>query len=222
MTSFVAVYGLYGCLAVAAIVWLRAPRVERLDLRVVVATSIAALYLGLVAARLLMKFMGKADIDSALIHTFDNGFVSGHTALAAAIALAIAARHRLIAGGLGMAAVAVGAAEVAAGAHDWPDIAMGLALGVLAAVIGYAVFTLQLRRDRLFWHAYDVPPDAILFSDMTDGDLGEIHHPPTNRWKVHSEPAPVEAPCRSRWGTPSRTHVPKHRASSVHAPSARH
>lgn len=80
-------------------------------------------------------------------HAPDNGFPSDHSSAAGLMATLVLLRRRWIAGiwfALGAAAVAWG--RVASGVHHLLDVAAGLGLGVVAAVIGVAGVTLLLAK----------------------------------------------------------------------------
>lgn len=83
-------------------------------------------------------------------HAPDNGFPSDHSAAVGLMAALVLLRRRWISGVL----LAIGAALVAWGrvashVHHLLDVSVGLAAGVLAAVLGLAAMTLLARRTPL-------------------------------------------------------------------------
>jgi undecaprenyl-diphosphatase len=101
-------------------------------------------------------------------HDPDNGMPSDHSALAGLMAALVLLRRRWIAGiwfALGAAAVAW--ARVAAGVHHLLDVAVGLGLGAVAAVIGLTGMTLLLAKTPIArvrplgrWLAADPAPNV--------------------------------------------------------------
>jgi undecaprenyl-diphosphatase len=79
-------------------------------------------------------------------HARDNGFPSDHSIAAGLIATLVLLRSRLYGALFALAAFCVAAARVAAHVHHVQDVVAGLALGAIAAVIGYYVTAAVLRR----------------------------------------------------------------------------
>jgi membrane-associated phospholipid phosphatase len=81
-------------------------------------------------------------------HARDNGFPSDHSLAAGLIATLVLLRSRVYGSVFALAALCVAASRVAAHVHHVQDVAAGLALGAIAAVIGYYVAAAVLGRLR--------------------------------------------------------------------------
>lgn len=79
-------------------------------------------------------------------HARDNGFPSDHSIAAGLIATLVLLRSRLYGALFALAAFCVAASRVAAHVHHVQDVAGGLVLGAIAAVIGYYVTAAVLGR----------------------------------------------------------------------------
>lgn len=82
-------------------------------------------------------------------HAPDNGFPSDHSSAAGLIAAVIALRHRWYGALLGIAAIAVAWARVAAHVHHVQDVVAGLVFGVVAALIAALIVRVVFERTRL-------------------------------------------------------------------------
>jgi undecaprenyl-diphosphatase len=138
--SFVAQDGLYAVAVLAVVVWLLMPRPEKVAVAV-------EMVVGLVAMGVLVKAAGALHTDPRpfvvdpsvhpwFSHPADNGFPSDHTALASGIALLVTTYRRWIGLALVVVSVGIGASRVAAHVHHPQDIAAGLVIGLLAALLG--------------------------------------------------------------------------------------
>lgn len=170
-------YLLYAMVVGFALVWLMAER-----RRGKVELAVGAI-LGLIVVLIFIKvasvsyfdtrpFVSIADggdgVTPLITHAPDNGFPSDHSAAAGLIATLVLLRRRWLAGvwfALGALAVAWG--RVASGVHHLLDVATGLGVGAVAAVVGVAGMTLLLRRVPLAtvgpigrWVAGDAPDAA--------------------------------------------------------------
>lgn len=90
---------------------------------------------------------GGDGITPIIPHAPDNGFPSDHSSAAGLMAALVLLRRKWFAGiwfALGALAVAWG--RVAAGVHHLLDVAVGLGLGAIAAVIGVLCMTFLLRK----------------------------------------------------------------------------
>jgi undecaprenyl-diphosphatase len=131
--------------------WLiREPRSEKLN---VAATAAVGLVLTLVFITIAAKlhndprpFVQNPHLHPLIAHSADNGFPSDHSAAAGLITTLIALRDRLLGAALGVCAIVVAAARVAAHIHHVQDVVAGLALGVLAALIATALLKVIARR----------------------------------------------------------------------------
>ena len=140
LIAWTANYLLWAMLAAAGAVWLfREDRDGRIRLA-------AAAVLGLVLALGFIvtaahlhddprPFVVNPRLHPLISHSADNGFPSDHSAAAGLIAALVWFRHRWIGLLLAVAAVVLAAARVAAHVHHVQDVAVGLALGALAATV---------------------------------------------------------------------------------------
>ena len=164
VVSMVAQYGLYVVAALAVVVWLTVPRVEKVAMAV-------EMVVGLVVVAILVRVAGVLHTDPRpfvqdpsmhpwFSHPADNGFPSDHTAVAA-VAAFVVVRRRLGAGLVLLAiTVLIGAARVLAHVHHLQDVVAGLVIGLVAAVAG-----------ALAWRA--VGNWTLVRLRMLDGGAGE-------------------------------------------------
>lgn len=154
-----ATYLLYAMVVGFALVWLLAE-----SRRGKVELAVAAI-LGLVVVLIFIKIASTAYFDPRplmpvadggdgvtplIAHAPDNGFPSDHSSAAGLLAALVLLRRRWIAGAwFALGAVAVAWGRVAAGVHHLLDVATGLGLGALAAVVGVAGMTLLLKKTPL-------------------------------------------------------------------------
>lgn len=150
---FVATYLIWIMVAGFVAVWVFAE-----DRRGKLTLGLAAV-VGLILTVVFLKIAGSVYDDprpfvsehlpNLLHHAADNGFPSDHSAAAGLIAAVIAIRHRWYGLLLAIAAGVVAWSRVAANAHHVVDVVTGLALGVVAAVLGTLLVTVILRRTSL-------------------------------------------------------------------------
>jgi undecaprenyl-diphosphatase len=93
-------------------------------------------------------FVVNPNLHPLISHSADNGFPSDHATAGGLIAVLIWFRHRRLGLLFGLAAVALAAARVAAHVHHVQDVAVGLALGALAATAGTLLVGAALSRLR--------------------------------------------------------------------------
>jgi len=142
--SMVAQGGLYVAAVLAVVVWLTVPRPEKVAMAV-------EMVVGLVAVAILVRLAGVLHTDPRpfvqdpsihpwFSHPADNGFPSDHTAVAALTAFVVVRRR--LGAGLALLAIAVliGAARVLAHVHHVQDVVAGVAIGLLAALVGAVVW----------------------------------------------------------------------------------
>ncbi len=91
-------------------------------------------------------FVQNAAISPLIPHAPDNGFPSDHSSAAGLIAVLVALRHRFYGLVLAVLAAAVAWARTAAKVHHLLDVAVGLALGAIAAGLATLLVTWLLRR----------------------------------------------------------------------------
>jgi len=148
----VAQYGIFVVAAGALVVWLLCSRHEKVALAVqAVVTMIVVAVLVKVAAALHTDprpFVVDPHLHPLFAHPADNGFPSDHTALASGIALLVTTYRRWIGLALVVVSVAIGVSRVAAHVHHPQDIAAGLVIGLLAALVGWLSWRLVGSRVR--------------------------------------------------------------------------
>ncbi len=140
----VAKYAVFLVALGAALVWLRARRRDQLSMVVAAALTLLLVWGAITLAGHLWTDPRPFAVDGStplIAHPADNGFPSDHTVLGAAIAAAVMFWRRWVGLGLMLVAVAVGAARVAAHIHHVPDVAGGLAIGIVCAVVGVLLAT---------------------------------------------------------------------------------
>ena len=133
--TFAAQYLLFIMVAAFAAIWLfGTDRAGKLRLG-------GAAVIGLVLAVVFLAVAGKLHSDPRLHplfqHARDNGFPSDHSIAAGLIAGLVLFRSRLWGAVFALAAFCVAVARAAAHVHHVQDVAAGLILGGIAAVIGY-------------------------------------------------------------------------------------
>jgi undecaprenyl-diphosphatase len=138
----VAQYALFVVALGAAVVWLRAPRAEKLPFAV-------AAIVAMVAVAVAVKLGGTLWTDPRPFvgggrtplfpHPADNGFPSDHTALAVAVSAVVMLWSRRAGAVLLTTALLIGTARVLAHVHHVPDILAGAAIGMLCAGLGLLV-----------------------------------------------------------------------------------
>ncbi len=140
--TFVAQYLLFIMVAAFAAFWLfgtdRAGKL-RLGGAAVIGLVLAVVFL-VVAGKLHSDprpFVQNPRLHPLFPHARDNGFPSDHSIAAGLIAGLVLFRSRLWGTVFALAALCVAAARVAAHVHHVQDVAAGLILGGIAAVIGY-------------------------------------------------------------------------------------
>jgi undecaprenyl-diphosphatase len=139
----VAQYLLFVLAAVAAVVWLTLGRAGRLTLAAQAVVGLALVGVGLWLAASLhadpRPFVHDRASRPLFPHAADNGFPSDHSA-AAGLLTALVARYRRWIGVLvGVGAVAIAWARVAAHVHHAQDVVAGLGIGLVAGVLGIVI-----------------------------------------------------------------------------------
>jgi membrane-associated phospholipid phosphatase len=134
---------------VAAVVWLRVPRTQKLRFAAEALVALAAVAVLVKVAGALhtdvRPFVADPHLRAWFAHTADDGFPSDHTALAFAVALVVLAHRRTAGVVLVAVALAIGAARVLAHVHHLQDIGAALLIGAVAAGLGLAVGSLASR-----------------------------------------------------------------------------
>jgi undecaprenyl-diphosphatase len=146
----VAQYLLFGLALVAGLVWLTLDRAGRVRLAAEAVLGLAVLGLGIWLAGTLhvdpRPFVQDPSVHPLFPHPADNGFPSDHAA-AGGLMTALVLRHRRTLGVLvGIGAVLVAAARVAAHVHHVQDVVAGLLIGFAAGGIGILLTTFAAAR----------------------------------------------------------------------------
>jgi undecaprenyl-diphosphatase len=146
----VAQYLLFGLALFAGLTWLALDRAGKLRLAVEAVLGLALLGLGIWIAGSLhvdpRPFVQDPSTAALFPHQADNGFPSDHAA-AAGLLTALVVRHRRALGVLvGIGAVLVAAARVAAHVHHVQDVVAGLLLGVVAGVVAILLTRIAAAR----------------------------------------------------------------------------
>lgn len=138
LTVLVAQYLLYVLALVAVLVWLTLGRRDKLVLAGQTVLGLALVLIGIKVAGSLHtdpRPFVQAHVQPLFAHVADNGFPSDHSAAGALLATLIFAYRRRIGVLIGVGAVLIGSARVIAKVHHVQDIAAGLLIGVLAALL---------------------------------------------------------------------------------------
>src|SRR3954452_4206361 len=145
----VAQYLLFGLALLAGLTWLTLDRAGRLRLGIEAVVGLAVLGLAIWIAGSLhvdpRPFVQDPSTAALFPHPADNGFPSDHAA-AGGLLTALVVRHRRTPGVLiGVGAVLVAAARVAAHVHHVQDVVAGLLLGLVAGIVGILVTRIAAR-----------------------------------------------------------------------------
>jgi membrane-associated phospholipid phosphatase len=146
----VAQYLLFGLALLAGLTWLALDRPGKLRLA-------AEALLGLAVLGVFIWLAGSLHVDprpfvsdpasSPLFpHPADNGFPSDHAAAGGLLAILVLRYRRTLGVVVGVGAVLIAVARVAAHVHHAQDVVAGLALGVLAGALAIAITTIVLPR----------------------------------------------------------------------------
>src|SRR3954454_12998671 len=146
----VAQYLLFGLALLAGLTWLTLDRAGKLRLGIEAVVGLAVLGLAIWIAGSLhvdpRPFVQDPSTAALFPHPADNGFPSDHAA-AGGLLTALVVRHRRTPGVLiGVGAVLVAAARVAAHVHHVQDVVAGLLLGLVAGLVGVLVTRIVAAR----------------------------------------------------------------------------
>jgi membrane-associated phospholipid phosphatase len=147
---WVAQYLLFGLALLAGLTWLTLDRAGKLRLAAEAVVGLAVLGLGIWLAGSLhvdpRPFVQDPSLHPLFPHPADNGFPSDHAA-AGGLLTALVLRHRRTLGVVvGVGAVLVAAARVAAHVHHLQDVVAGLLLGLAAGAVAVLVTTVVAAR----------------------------------------------------------------------------
>jgi membrane-associated phospholipid phosphatase len=146
-------YALFVLAAVAGVVWLTLDGGGKVRLAAEGVVGLAVVGAGIWLAAHLhtdpRPFVHDPASRPLFAHAADNGFPSDHSAAAGLLTGLVLAHRRLLGVLVGVGAVLVGWARVAAHVHHAQDVVAGLSLGLVAAALAvWAVHLLQGRFDR--------------------------------------------------------------------------
>jgi membrane-associated phospholipid phosphatase len=154
----VAQYLLFGLALLAGLTWLTLDRTEKLRLALETVLGLALLGLGIWIAGSLhtdpRPFVQDPSTVALFPHPADNGFPSDHAAAGGLLATLVLRHRRTLGAVVGVGAVLVAAARVAAHVHHLQDVAAGLLLGLAAGVL--AILLTRIAAPRLIRSA-DLP-----------------------------------------------------------------
>lgn len=145
----VAQYLLWVLVAAAALVWLTVDRAGKVVLAAQAVVGLVLVGIGIWLAGHLhtdpRPFVHDPHSTPLFPHAADNGFPSDHSA-AAGLLTALVARYRRVVGALvGIGAVLIAWARVAAHVHHLQDVVAGLLIGVVAGVLAIVVVDAAVR-----------------------------------------------------------------------------
>jgi membrane-associated phospholipid phosphatase len=145
----VAQYLLFGLALLAGLTWLALDRRGKLRLAVEAVLGLAVLGVAIwVAAALHVDprpFVHDPSSAPLFAHPADNGFPSDHAAAGGLLTALVFWYRRALGVVVGVGAVLIGVARVAAHVHHAQDVVAGLALGVLAGAAGILLATVAAR-----------------------------------------------------------------------------
>jgi undecaprenyl-diphosphatase len=146
----VAQYLLFGLALIAGLMWLTVDRAGKLRLAVAAVLGLALVGLGIWIAGSLhvdpRPFVQDPTTAPLFPHPADNGFPSDHAAAAGLLTALVLWHRRALGVVVGIGAVLVAAARVAAHVHHVQDVAAGLLLGLAAGVLGILVTRIAASR----------------------------------------------------------------------------
>jgi undecaprenyl-diphosphatase len=136
----VAQYLLFLLVAVAGLVWLTRDRAGKVRLAVEAVLGLALVGAGIWLAAHLhtdpRPFVTDPRSAPLFAHPADNGFPSDHSAAAGLLTVLVARYRRLLGALVGIGAVAIAWARVAAHVHHAQDVVAGLGIGAAAGLLG--------------------------------------------------------------------------------------
>jgi undecaprenyl-diphosphatase len=144
---------IYLLVVVAAVVWLTSSRAVKVTLAAQAVVGLVLVGLGILLAGHVHSdprpFMHDPASQPLFAHASGNGFPSDHSSAAGLLTALVFGRRRLVGAAVGVGAVAVGWARVAAHVHHAQDVVAGLLVGAAAgAVAMWLVARLLDRAER--------------------------------------------------------------------------
>jgi membrane-associated phospholipid phosphatase len=145
----VAQYLLFALVLLAGLTWLRLDRAGKLRLAAEAVLGLAVLGLAIWIAGAVhvdpRPFVADPSVTPLFAHPADNGFPSDHAAAGGLLAVLVLRYRRTLGVVVGVGAVLIGVARVAAHVHHAQDVLAGLGLGVLAGAAGILLTALAVR-----------------------------------------------------------------------------
>jgi undecaprenyl-diphosphatase len=146
---WVAQYLLFGLVLLAGLTWLALDRTAKLRMAAAGVLGLAVLGLGIwIAASLHVDprpFVQDPSTQPLFAHPADNGFPSDHAAAGGLLTALVVSYRRALGAVVGVGAVLIGVARVAAHVHHAQDVVAGLALGLLAGAAGIVLTDVVAR-----------------------------------------------------------------------------
>lgn len=139
MTALVAQYLLFVLAAVAGVLWLTLARGDKLRFAVEAGIGLAVVGIGIWVAGSLhvdpRPFVHDPASAPLFPHAADNGFPSDHAAAGGLLTVLVIRRNRVVGLLVGLGALLVAIARVAAHVHHAQDVVAGLAIGVASGAV---------------------------------------------------------------------------------------
>jgi undecaprenyl-diphosphatase len=139
----VAQYLLFGLALLAGLTWLALDRTGKMQIAVEAVLGLAVVGLGIWIAGSLhvdpRPFVQDPSTPALFPHPADNGFPSDHAAAGGLLTALVVGHRRALGAVVGVGAVLVAAARVAAHVHHVQDVVAGLLLGLVAGAVGILI-----------------------------------------------------------------------------------
>lgn len=150
---WVAQYLLFGLALLAGLTWLTLdrPGKVRLAAEAVVGLALVGVFIWIAGALHVdpRPFVHDPASTPLFAHPADNGFPSDHSAAAGLLTVLVLQYRRSLGVVVGVGAVLIAVARVAAHVHHAQDVVAGLALGVLAGALAILITTVVVRRSEV-------------------------------------------------------------------------
>ena len=150
---WVAQYLLFGLALLAGLTWLTLdrPGKVRLAVEAVVGLALVGVFIWIAGAVHVdpRPFVHDPASSPLFPHPADNGFPSDHSAAAGLLTVLVLQYRRTLGVVVGVGAVLIAVARVAAHVHHAQDVVAGLALGALAGALAILITTVLVRRSEM-------------------------------------------------------------------------
>jgi undecaprenyl-diphosphatase len=138
-------YLIVALVVAAGLVWLTRDRRDKVLLAAQAVLGLALVGIGIWVAGALhvdpRPFVHDPSSQALFAHPADNGFPSDHSAAAGLLAALLFPYQRVVAAAVGVGAVLIGVARVAAHVHHGQDVVAGWAIGLIAGAVAIVVVT---------------------------------------------------------------------------------